>query len=288
MRRLLLVQVFLWLAVSPAQATWSVVAADRRTGEVVIASATCVPQDAFARFPARGLMDVQAIVVPGKGVAAAQANVDRARLNQQLIYRELQRGTPPADIIALLLDDRAIESRQFGIVDLLGRTAGYSGSQNGRASLDVGGKVEGESIYFSIQGNILASEKVVYEAVRAFRRASGPLTDRVMAAMEAADREGGDRRCSCDSPPKVNAPCDSKTAHVAYLLKADPTDRSGESFNDGQYALYLSVTDKDIQPTENANPVKTLRIRYDAWKGGGGPAVAKKGAGSRRHPSARR
>jgi len=30
--------------------------------------------------------------------------------------------------------------------------------------------------------------------------------------------------------------------------------------------MYISVTDKDIQPGESANPVRTLRLRYDAWK----------------------
>lgn len=253
-------------AAAPASATWSVVAADRRTGEVVIASATCVPQEAFARFPAKGLMDIQAIVVPGRAVAAAQAGVDRTRQNQQLVYRELVRGTAPDAIIAMLQADPAIETRQFGIVDLLGRTAGYSGPRNGRVSLHETGRLDDEPVFYAIQGNILASERVVVEAVRAFRRASGPLTDRVIAAMEAADREGGDRRCSCDTPPRVNAPCHGKTAHVAYLLKAAPADANRESYNDGEYALYLSVTDRDIQPTEDANPVATLRMRYEAWK----------------------
>jgi len=63
----------------PVRATWSIVAVDRKTGQVVIASATCVPQQAFAGFPAKGLKDVQAIILPGVGVAAAQANVDRTR-----------------------------------------------------------------------------------------------------------------------------------------------------------------------------------------------------------------
>jgi hypothetical protein len=30
--------------------------------------------------------------------------------------------------------------------------------------------------------------------------------------------------------------------------------------------MYISVTDRDITPKEDANPVKTLRMRYDAWK----------------------
>jgi uncharacterized Ntn-hydrolase superfamily protein len=147
-----------------------------------------------------------------------------------------------------------------------GRTAGFSGPGNGKVSLDRQGQVPGTEIFYSIQGNILASEAVVLDAVQAFTAARGALTDRVMAAMEAADAKGGDSRCACDRGPKIEAPCTAKTAHVAYLLAAEKGDANGQSFNDGQYALYISVTDQDITPQEDANPVRTLRLRYDKQK----------------------
>jgi hypothetical protein len=53
---------------------------------------------------------------------------------------------------------------------------------------------------------------------------------------------------------------------VAYILRADPADANGTSFNDGTYAMYVAVTNDDIEPSENANPVTTLRLRYEAWK----------------------
>jgi uncharacterized Ntn-hydrolase superfamily protein len=268
MHRVPLAVAFVLLA-SPAFATWSVVAVDQKTGQVVISSATCVPQGRFAGFPAKDLMDVQAIVVPGKGVAAAQAGVDRTRENQKLVFAEIRKGTDPKEIIELLKPDPAIESRQFGIVDLSGRMAGFSGQKNNPTSLDRQDQVPGTGIYFSIQGNILAGDAVVADAVEAFKKATGTLADRVMAAMETADARGGDKRCTCETEPKPDAPCDGKTAHVAYILAAERTDASGASFNDGQYAMYVSVTDADIKPTENANPVKTLRMRYDAWKKAG-------------------
>jgi uncharacterized Ntn-hydrolase superfamily protein len=249
----------------PASATWSVIALDQRTHTVVIASATCVTAAGLA---ARGgLKGIQAIVVPGKGIAAAQANVDGTHANQMLIYVELQKGTTPDEILKLLRTDPAIESRQFGILDMQGRMAGFSGTGNQAASLHEQGQVAGTSIFYSIQGNILKSEDVVHAAVAAFKAATGALTDRVMAAMDAADRKGGDSRCSCENPrnPPVAAPCDAKTAHVSYILRAEAADPVGTSHNDGQYAMYISVTDQDIQPSENANPVRTLRMRYDAW-----------------------
>jgi uncharacterized Ntn-hydrolase superfamily protein len=254
------------LTASSASATWSVIALDRDSGTVVISSATCVPQERLEGFPAKDLRDIQAIVVPGIGVAAAQAGVDRTRNNQRLIFAELEKGTPPVRIIEMLKKDPAIESRQFAILDMQGRAAGFSGQKNNPVSLDRQGQVPGTRIHYSIQGNILKSNDVVESAVKAFVDAKGSLTDRVMAAMEEADAKGGDNRCTCATEPKVDAPCDGKTSHVAYILRADRTDKNGESFNDGQYALYISVTDKDIKPTENANPVKTLRMRYDAQR----------------------
>jgi len=260
------------LAVAPQllSATWSVIAVDRVTGRVVIASATCVPQGRFAGFPAEGLMDIQAIVVPGVGVAAAQAGVDNTRENQRLIHRELKAGTAPADIIEMLSSDPRMERRQFGIVDIQGRCAGFSGSENGAASLAVADSVPGTGIVFSVQGNILASDDVVHHAVAAFKAvASGganELTDRVMAAMEAADRAGGDSRCTCSTEPVPDAPCEFRTSFVAYLLAADAGDPEGESYNDGDWSLYLNVTDENLRPGEDANPVRTLRARYDGWK----------------------
>lgn len=247
-------------------ATWSVIAVDRKTGQIVIASATCVPQQAFAGFPAKGLKDIQAIIIPGVGVAAAQANVDRTRRLQKMIADELNKRTDPTRIIDMLkADDQTHPTRQYGIVDLKGRMAGYSGANNGKQSLDRQGRVEGTQVFFSIQGNILAGDDVVEEAAKAFRQAKGSLTDRVMAAMEAADSRGGDRRCNCQSLPDPPAPCDNKTAHVAYIVAANKSDKMGQGLNDGNYFMELQVSDQDIKPDENDNPVKTLRMRYDRW-----------------------
>jgi hypothetical protein len=256
---------------SSAFATWSVIAVDRSTGRVVIASATCVDQnDEF-------LKGVQAVVVPGKGVAACQAAVDGTHANQMLVYQELQKGTDPKAIIELLSKDPAFQSRQFGILDLQGRRAGHSGLTNGYVSQDVQGQVPGTDIFYSIQGNILRPGQVVPNAVQAFVNASGAISDRVMAAMEAADGSGGDSRCTCPPWPtdgsKPKIPCDGKTAHVAYILMAEKNDTNGDSHNNGKYAMYITVSQPAadhgphvIEDGENLNPVKTLRMRYDEWR----------------------
>ena len=270
MKFIVLAVSFVLAAESSAWATWSVIAVDRKSGQVIIASATCVAQAGFPRRqpqPSRDLMDVPAVIVPGSGVAACQAGADNTHRNQMTVFEELKKGTEPAKIIEILHMDPDIERRQFGILDLQGRSAGFNGGRNSSASLFVPGHVG--DYYFQIQGNTLFSDQVAYEAALAFTRAKGTLADHVMAAMEAADAKGGDKRCTCETEPKPNAPCDGKTAHVAYILIANKDDVTQSSHNRGRYYAYLRVTDEDITPAENANPVKTLRLRYDAWKKAG-------------------
>ena len=270
MKRALLALCMVFATHSSAWATWSVVAIDKNTGQVIVASATCVAQAGFPRrqpLPSRDLMDLQAVIVPGVGVAACQAGADNTHQNQMTVFEELKKGTDPAKIIEILHMDPDIERRQFGILDMQGRTAGHNGKNNSTASLFVPGHIG--SYYFQVQGNTLFSDQVIYDAALAFTRAKGTLADHVMAAMEAADAKGGDKRCNCETEPKPDAPCDGKTAHVAYIVIANKGDVTERSHNQGKYYAYIRVTDADIKPAENANPVKTLRMRYDAWKKAG-------------------
>ena len=270
MRKLFIL--LLLLVPSVASATWSVIAVDMATGRIVIASATCVNRDDDF------LRGVQAVIVPGKGIAACQASVDGTHTNQMLVFNELMKGTDPKKIIELLSADPAFQSRQFGIVDLTGRSAGHSGLTNGYVSQDIQGRVPGTQIYYSIQGNILRPGEVVPKAVTAFLNTKGALTDRVMAAMDAADAAGGDSRCTCQpargdtTTAATTIPCDGRTAYVAYITMAERNDTNGDSHNNGKYSMYIAVSQPNsgspgaIKSGENLNPVKTLRMRYDKWR----------------------
>ena len=285
MKRAVLVLVFVLGAHTSAFATWSVIAIDAKTGQVIIASATCVRQQGFPeRKPngARDLMDVQAVLVPGVGVAACQAGVDNTRENQMLVYNELKKGTPPEQIIEILKKDPNVERRQFGIVSIpnggtiteQNNRAGFNGSGNSRSSLYFGGRVG--DMYYQVQGNTLLGDQVVHQAALAFTRATGTLADHVMAAMEAADANGGDHRCNCGNNSTPDFPCDNRTAHVAYIAIANKDDVAGTTHNDGKYYAYIAVGD-DQKKGESANPVKTLRIRYEAWKKAGSQRTAPPG-----------
>lgn len=88
----------------------------------------------------------------------------------------------------LLKHDPDGESRQVGLVDGKGRSATFTGS----GCFAWAGGVSGPG--YAIQGNILASGKVVPAMEKAFRKAKGNLPSRLLAALLAGDRAGGDRR----------------------------------------------------------------------------------------------
>jgi uncharacterized Ntn-hydrolase superfamily protein len=88
----------------------------------------------------------------------------------------------------LLEDDPDKELRQVGLVDARGGAATFSGSK----CFAWAGGVSGAG--YAIQGNILANENVVPAMERAFLETRGNLPQRLLAALLAGDRAGGDRR----------------------------------------------------------------------------------------------
>jgi hypothetical protein len=299
MRRLLLALAIALVLPSKAWATWSIIAIDRATGRVVISSSTCA-----ANAP-DNLKLLQAIVVPGVGVAAAQAGVDGTHANQKLIFEQMRMGTAPEEIIRLLQAQEAergnpnMPGRQFGIIDMQGRTAGFSGASNGNFSRHYLGISDDGKLVYGVQGNIIKTEEALIEAAQVMKTDRSEMLDRVMLAMEKANSLGGDSRCTCTSGgggPIPGLPCTNRTTSVGYILAADPTDARGDyaelhpqitgvsllpnnqrdlraPWNDGDYYLYIAVYPGNFRPNEDAAPVCTLRLRYDAWVAQGRPRM---------------
>ncbi|HTP10563.1 MAG TPA: DUF1028 domain-containing protein [Anaerolineae bacterium] len=88
----------------------------------------------------------------------------------------------------LLAADQGRDQRQVGIVDRAGRAATYTGSACHAWAGGLTGK------HFAVQGNILARAKVVEAIAAKYDSAKGELADRLVAALLAGQRAGGDRR----------------------------------------------------------------------------------------------
>ncbi|MBI4565250.1 MAG: DUF1028 domain-containing protein [Planctomycetes bacterium] len=158
-------------------ATFSIVAVDPDTGELGIA--------VQSKFIAVGA------VVPwakaGVGAVATQAWANTTYGPRTL--EMLAKGETPEDVVRKLTEsDRQADRRQVGIVSAKGESATFTG----KACQPWAGGVKGEN--YCCQGNILAGEDVVQEMEKAFRDAEGELADRLLAALEAGQAAGGDRR----------------------------------------------------------------------------------------------
>jgi uncharacterized Ntn-hydrolase superfamily protein len=223
---------FLVLTPGPSWATWSIVAVDPATGDVGSAGASCTPYVAgIARL------------VPGRGAIVAQAasNMEAKALGARLIAE----GAAPTEIIASITDpafDAAAAQQQYGIAVLrpVPRTAVHDGAAI---------RAERHSITastFAVLGNTLVSRAVVERAAAEFSVAPNlPLADRLLAALEAGAKAGGDRRCG------------AKTAQSAYLGVAKPGDRPTN------LSVRLIIT---TDPDDTSNPVALLRRRYDGTR----------------------
>lgn len=125
----------------------------------------------------------------GVGAIATQADANVAFKRSALVG--LGDGAIAAVVLAgLLADDDGRDHRQVGIVDASGAAASHTGS----ACIAWAGGLTGEGV--AIQGNCLAGEEVVVAMHAAWRDsdAAAPLGDRLLAALAAGDRAGGDRR----------------------------------------------------------------------------------------------
>ena len=95
---------------------------------------------------------------------------------------------PEEALQRVLADDPGRETRQLGLVTADGLAAAFTGAE----CLDWAGHRVGAG--FAVQGNILAGEPVVDEMARAYEETVGPLAHRLVAALEAGQAAGGDKR----------------------------------------------------------------------------------------------
>jgi uncharacterized Ntn-hydrolase superfamily protein len=232
MRTALFVLVFV-LVPMKAWGTYSIVATDSATGQVGGVGTSCV-----------GTMSVYVIYgsAPGHGAVHAQSWVNEDGRDEAA--RLLGLDTDPVDIIAAITApsfDSMAARRQYGVVDLAGGAAGYTGSANGDYADDMQGTYE--TFTYSIQGNILTSANVLDQALAAFEGGGCDLADRLMLAIEAGALGGeGDSRCT---PGGI--PSDSAFIHV--------------DLEDGTEYLHISV-----EGTAPTSPLLSLRSQYDRWR----------------------
>jgi len=211
------------LLADPGAGTFSIVARDPATGELGVAVASRVVDAGY--------------IVPwlecGAGAIASQALANPFLGAWGL--EDLAAGRAAEVVLKdLLARDSAFEDRQVGIVDRDGRSAAFTGKN---CSAWAGHKTAEN---YSIQGNILTGPEVVDSMAAVFLRTAGLLAERLLSALEAGEKAGGDKR--------------GKQSAALYVV----VRRGG----------YQGADDRlvDLKIVDLADPVKELRRLYELWQ----------------------
>ncbi len=186
--------------------TFSIVAADPTQDEVGIA--------VESKFLAAGALVPWVRVGVGAVATQAATNVQLAQAALELLVG----GATPQDALDRVLEnDPAADDRQVGVVDLRGRSA----SHTGESCYAVAGSLTGEN--FAVQGNLLASDQVVGDMAAAFRSSDHlSLARRMLAALDAGQQAGGDRRGQQSAALVVAKPGRGYGGHDCYIdLRVD-------------------------------------------------------------------
>ncbi len=165
-------------------ATFSILAYDPATGEV----GGAVQSRVFA--VGNGVLWAEA----GVGAVATQAIVDVSYGPKAIAL--LKQGLSAADVVKRVWaedpdprpQDWTKQGRQFAVVDAKGNAAAFTGP---KATEWAGDK---QSRYATAQGNILAGPQVVQSMMDAFEKTAGHLSLKLLAALEAGQAAGGDKR----------------------------------------------------------------------------------------------
>lgn len=212
--------------------TFSIVAIDPVTGESGVAVTT--------RRPCVG--NAVTWVRPGVGAVATQG---RTRLEYGNDLLDLiERGAVPQEAMDRVVSaDEGREHRQVGVIDMQGRTAQWTGSEQ------YGAEAHGDWVAmrtgknYAVQGNSLVGTHVVDAVAGAFESSEGKqrhLADRLIEAIDAGQVLGGDGR-------------HGETQSAAVLV-ADP--RPGMSRRPDKVGV-------DINVCEHPEPVGEMRRIYD-------------------------
>jgi len=158
-------------------ATYSIVARDPATGDLGVA----VQSHWFS------VGSVVTWAEAGVGAVATQSFVEPAYGPKGLSL--LRQGVAPKDALAkLLAADPQSDVRQVGIVDASGRSASHTGAKC------IPGAGSHVGIGYATQANLMLTNEVQDAMASAFESAKGPLAERMLAALDAAQAVGGDIR----------------------------------------------------------------------------------------------
>jgi len=201
-------------------ATFSIVARCAKTSALGVCVATAVP----------AVGSVVPHAEEGVGAIATQASTEVSYGIKGL--QLLKMGfSPQTALDAMLKEDKDREIRQVIIIDKDGRTAAFTGKK----TVDWKGHLVGKN--YAVAGNMLVGSKVIEAMAETFENSDEELAERLMKALEAGQKAGGDKR--------------GKVSAVLLVV--------GERKVETRPFL-------DLRVDEHQDSVKELRRIYEAYK----------------------
>jgi uncharacterized Ntn-hydrolase superfamily protein len=207
----------------PAPGAWSIVAWDSVTGDLGVAVES-------------KLLAVGAVVPfakAGVGAIATQAAANTAYGPEGLAM--LEKKMPAREVVGYLTQgDSGAERRQIGVVDAGGNSFSYTGP----GCPPYAGQMTGHG--YAVQGNDLGGEGIITAMARSFEASTGELASRLLDALDAAERGGGDK---------------GGRRSAALLVVRDKGGYGG--FNDRMI---------DLRADDDSIPLVKLRRLYGEWQ----------------------
>ncbi|MGI8738705.1 MAG: DUF1028 domain-containing protein [Gammaproteobacteria bacterium] len=175
----------------------------------------------------------------GVGAVATQSFIDPSYGALGLDIMRAGRDAPDA-LRGLLTADDHREIRQIGMIDAQGQSAAWTGDDNIQAAGHVVGATDTASgadlpdrgvfaagEIYAVQANLMDSESVWPGMARAFEDSKGDLAERMLAALEVAQRAGGDSRGRQSAALIVvgDTPTSESTAGRVFDLRVDDNPR---------------------------------------------------------------
>jgi len=149
----------------------------------------------------------------------------------------LEQGMNAQSVIkALTSSDPLMEKRQIGIVDSKGNSASFTGKE----CYPYAGHIVGNN--FSVQGNILAGEEVL-EAMAKEAEGKGKIYEKILRALVAGERKGGDRR--------------GKQSAAIIVVKSGNNSTELDPLSVGKYI--------DVRVDDSLNPLEELERILNLW-----------------------
>jgi uncharacterized Ntn-hydrolase superfamily protein len=212
--------------------TYSIVARDPETGDLGVAVETHQV----------GVGWIVPWLLPGYGAIATQSlvNISFGPMGMSM----LREGVPAPDVVRGLIEsDSRPAARQLAVVDNQGRAAAWTGP----GCIPEAGHHVGEG--YSVQANMMERSSVIPAMREAFEAATGRFADRLLAALEAAESEGGDIRGSQSAALRI--------------VTGDPAKAAAQNTWENKYDLRIDEHPDPVAELKRLTRLRTSQLISD-------------------------